>query len=105
MPHADFDASLLSERWTVISAKDEADELEAELAQELPAGHVLVGRTVVAVAIREFRKEVVFRLPGDGLWAWVHLTWTSETDARWPSTVICETWMELVDELRESGRG
>lgn len=105
MRYADFDAALLSAWWTDVRATSDADELEAELARELAPGHALAGRTAVAVAVREFRKEVVFRLPDDGRWAWVHLTWTSETDPRWPSTVMCETWQDLIAELRDADRG
>jgi hypothetical protein len=58
---------------------------------------------VVAVAARKLRKEVVYLLP-DSQWAWVHLTWRPETDPRWPSTIMADTWTELVEELRVSDR-
>ncbi|MBO0901773.1 putative glycolipid-binding domain-containing protein [Cellulomonas sp. zg-ZUI22] len=79
--------------------------LEAELAREVVEGHRLHGLPVQAVAVHRPEKEVVFWLPQEDLWAWVHLTWTKESSPRWPSVVLCDSWQALVRELREAARG
>ena len=101
----DRDLSLLSGLWTDVQVSGEAAELEAELQRELSGGHVLSGRSVAAIAARMLRKEVIFRLLDENRWAWVHLTWRSETDPRWPSTEVCETWGDVVGLLRDAERG
>ncbi|WP_162799260.1 hypothetical protein [Nocardioides sp. 616] len=99
------DLSLLSDLWTDVRESDEAAHLEAELARELAEGHVLKGRAITALAARKLRKEVIFAIPDENRWAWVHLTWNAERDARWPSTEVCGTWAELLDVLRDAERG
>jgi hypothetical protein len=97
------DLAQLSELWSDVRGSPEGAELEAELAREVPNGHVLADLPVIAVAARKLRREIVYLLP-DGRWAWVHLTWTTETDPRWPSTTIADSWEALVEELRDGGR-
>lgn len=97
------DLRQLSNLWNDVRGSAEGADLEAELAREVPVGHVLAGLPVIAVAARKLRKEIVYRLP-DGRWAWVHLTWTRETDPAWPSTVVAESWAALVEELRDGDR-
>jgi len=101
---AEPDLTDLSDRWTDVRQSAEGVNLEAELAREVPAEHVLAGVPVKAVAARKLRKEIVYSLP-DGRWAWVHLTWAPETDPGWPRTVLTESWAALVDELRDGDRG
>jgi hypothetical protein len=71
--------------------------LEAELAREAVRGHPLFGVTVRAVARRFDQDDVLFAW--DAGVAVVHLTWSRETDPRWPSTAryaSIEEWMERV---------
>ncbi|MBT9254431.1 hypothetical protein KMZ32_01825 [Phycicoccus sp. MAQZ13P-2] len=101
--HSDMDLSRLSELWTDVRGTEAGAELEAELAREVAANHPLAHVSVQAVAVRKLRKEVIYAVP-DGRWVWVHLTWTKESDPRWPSTVIVPTWDELLAELTDGGR-
>lgn len=98
------DLSLLTDLWTDVRGSDEAADLEAELVRELVEGHVLSGRAIAALAARKLRKEVIFAMPEENRWAWVHLTWQAGSDLRWPSTEVCDTWDELVALLQDSGR-
>jgi hypothetical protein len=100
----DRDLSMLSDLWTDVQASGEAQELEAELRRELSDGHVLAAQPVSVVAARKLRKEVIVRLLNDGRWAWVHLTWATESDPRWPSVEVRESWADLIGVLRESSR-
>jgi hypothetical protein len=105
VPAPEPDLSLLSEAWMDVRGSAEAVELEDELGRETSSDHVLAGRPVAVTALRRLRKEVILRLTDEDLWVWVHLTWTVEADARWPSTVICDSWEALVAELVDAGRG
>ena len=98
------DLTLLSDLWTDVRDSVEGADLEAELAREVARGHALWRVEAAAVVARQLRKEIVFSL-SDGRWAWVHLTWHTENDPRWPSVIITDTWSELVDELRDGNRG
>lgn len=100
----DVDLSRLSDAWSDVRDSPEAAELVTELRREVTPGHPLFARPVLAVAVRRLRKEVVFSLP-DRTWAWVHLTWSQESDPRWPSVAVCWSWSELVDLLRDMERG
>ena len=76
----------LPEGWEPVVGKD-ASDLEAELRREVAPSHPLRGRTLRAIARRRNRKDVLFRSDSaSGPVFWVHLTWTVETDAKWPST-------------------
>ena len=101
----DPDMSLLSENWTDVRDSAEAQELEGELVREVSLAHVLAGRPMATVAARKLRKEVIFKLTEENRWVWVHLTWRPETDPRWPSSVICDSWASLISELADAGRG
>jgi hypothetical protein len=94
-----YDVDLLPEEWTEVAGSTDALELERELTHEIPEGHLLSGRTVKAVAVRKHRKDVLYWLPEDQQWAWVHLTWTVERDTRWPVTVVADDWPAIVAEL------
>jgi hypothetical protein len=76
------------EPWQAVEDGQRA-KLEQELARELPAGHVLAGKAVRAVAARTDRDDVLFLVP-DGGCAVVHLTWSGrrEASSEWPSTVL-----------------
>lgn len=61
--------------------------LERQLQAELPDGHALSGLGVTALAQRQDCDDVLFSLDdGSGRVAVVHLTWSQNTDARWPQT-------------------
>jgi hypothetical protein len=94
----------LSEKWAVVVGSAQARELEQELDRELIPGHVLHGLRAEAIAVRQLRKETIWWLPDDAAWALVHLTWTTESDPRWPTAVILPTWGNVVAELAEWGR-
>jgi len=100
----DFDFAMLSDRWTALSAAD-AEHFEVELAREVAEGHPLFGEPVRAVAVRELKKEIIFWLPVERRWAWVHLTWTKETSPKWPSVDVHDLWASLVWALRDADRG
>ncbi len=69
--------------------------LEAELARELVAGHVLFGKTVRAAARRWDRDDFLF--VGEEIVAVVHLTWSRETDPHWPSTVLYASLSDWIE--------
>lgn len=100
----DFVATDLSSEWSVVQGLGEAAELEAELEREVSAGHVLCDRAAVAVAIRRHRKEAIFWLSDRSEWALVHLTWSAESDPRWPSTEIHGTWADVTEDLSDRRR-
>src|SRR4051794_17144677 len=81
----------LPEGWIPVD-ESESVELEAELRREGPASHRLHGQDVRAVARRKNRKDILFRSESDRRPVfWVHLTWTIESDAQWPSTEMYST--------------
>ena len=105
VPGPGFVSGDLPEGWWEIADPSEAQELESEVEREAPAGHPLRGVEVHAVACRRHRKDVLFWLPGLGSWALVHLTWTVETDSRWPSASTYDSWSDVVKELLDMGGG
>jgi hypothetical protein len=54
-----------------------------------------------AVAVR---KEVLFWLPTQDSWAWVHLTWTEEAIPKWPASELVATWDDVVLAVRDAAR-
>lgn len=88
----------LPDGWEPVVGR-EATELEAELRREVCSSHTLHGRGLRAFARRQNRKDVLFRPDLDsGAVFWVHLTWSVETDPRWPST---ESYASLDDFARQ----
>lgn len=77
--------------WQPVEGEQERTQLEEELRRELPSSHVLKGVGAVALGRRWRRDDVLFRLD-DGRFAQVHLTWSVETDPRWPDTQIFATF-------------
>lgn len=60
-----------------------------ELRRELPPGHILDGLAVTVRARRQDRDDVLFGvLDGSGRLAVVHLSYTAESDPRWPLTTL-----------------
>jgi hypothetical protein len=87
----------LLEPWGPLSLERQKS-LEAELARELHADHVLAGRSLRAVAARADQDDVLFEVDGIGF-AVVHLTWSGrrESSAQWPSSQLfpsLEDWRE-----------
>ena len=72
------------EPWVALTDAQRS-RFEEELRRELTPGHVLAGAAFRAIARRQDCDDVLFELVGDGV-AVVHLTWSRETDARWPRT-------------------
>lgn len=85
--------------WALLDA-DRAKALEVELARELPAGHVLQGRNVTAVAARIDCDDVTFEIDdGTGILAVVHMTWQRETSPKCPRTKLFESWEQWVQAV------
>ena len=99
-----FNAADLSDLWFVVIDTEQGLELEQELRREAPDGHVLRGREVRAIAMRKLMKEVLYWLPAEERWAVVHLTWYAETNPSFPTTVMCNSWHEVLAELADRGR-
>jgi hypothetical protein len=80
---------------------EQREVLQAELAEELSAGHVLHGREFVVVARSEANDDVLVALD-DGTWALVHLTWrgTPERPPR-PATVVFSAVTDAVAAMLE----
>jgi hypothetical protein len=76
------------------------DAFVRELQKEIAPRHVLHGLSVIAVARRIDRDDVLFAThdPTKAL-AVVHLTWASrsETDPQWPFTTLYESWQDWID--------
>lgn len=74
------------------------DRMETELRRELPPGHVLFDVLVRGLGYRQDCDEVALALlDGSHKYAVVHLTYSKETDPRWPDTDI----MESAEALQE----
>ena len=91
--------------WRVIAdspdVPNRANLLSTRLESELPEQHVLHGLKVRAVATRIDRDDVLFEIEGGHMpLAVVHMTWRRETDPRWPSTKLFQSWEQWVrDEM------
>jgi len=72
----------------VIADKDTRAALEAQLRTEVADGHLLSGKTIIAIARCDACDEVVFSVEEDPAWfAQVHLTWRSTPDRPpWPDS-------------------
>src|SRR5689334_20633973 len=97
LPPFDLDA-LPGDWWSVVDTK-QAQELEDELARELPNGHALMGGSAIAIAVCRQLKDAVFWLPETSEWALEHLTRRVETDPKWPSSFVTPDWQSLAQEL------
>jgi hypothetical protein len=79
---------------------DSGKTLLGELRRELPAGHVLSGIPVVAIARRTDCDDVLFVTadPSKPI-AVVHLAWSgwAGPDPRWPSTMLYEGWQDWIE--------
>ncbi len=96
---AHLDGLPLLEPWYVVTPERRA-QLDAEVASELPPGHVLAGRTLAAVAARSDQDDVLFEVSGVG-YAVVHLTWSRhrENTTEWPRAEVfasVKEWRERI---------
>jgi hypothetical protein len=76
---------------------ERAAKLTSELEREVGAGHVLYGKKVRALAMRQDCDDVLFEVPDDrGACAVVHLTWSMKTESapKFP-------WTELFPSIQE----
>ena len=92
------DVTALPGDWWAVSG-EEAAALELQVAHEAPQGHRLQGVVIKPVAVKRHLKDVIYWLPSEQQWAWVHLTGQVETDPLWPSTLLASDWERLVAQL------
>ena len=73
-------------------------DFETELYRELPKGHILEGKSLKTIARRQDMDDFLFRIANtDFEYAIVHLTWSKETDTRWPRTELYKTWDDVYE--------
>ena len=99
-----FQATDLSDAWTVVWQTTDASEYDDELGREVAKGHILHGLGVQAVAVRRHKKDVIYWVAEKQSWAVVHLTWSEERDPRWPVGDLLQDWPDVVVELADRGR-
>jgi hypothetical protein len=99
-PMVDVRGMSFLEPWAGISAERGA-KLEAQLARELPRGHILDGRPSTAVAARGDQDDVLFEVPGLG-YVVVHLSWSRgrATSAEWPRAQVYATLEQWRDRMK-----
>ena len=88
--------------------EDSSAALAEELRLEAPPGHVLHGVSVSTRARRQDQDDVLFELmDGTARFAVVHLTYSRESDPRWPRTRLfanADAWLVSIhDDHAESG--
>jgi hypothetical protein len=93
-----IDITELGSRWWAPSVT-EADQLVAELRSEMPMDHRYANETVEPVAVKKLMKDVVLWLPDREQWAAVHLTYNPETDPRWPTFTVADSWSDLLADI------
>lgn len=89
----------LPDRWHRLSQQS-GEQFEVALQRELCPEHVLYKVPVQAFARLGRRDDFLFRIP-EGCFAQVHLTWTYQSDPRWPSTDLfssLEDWKKFLEE-------
>ncbi len=74
-----------------------AARLEAELSREITSRHMPFGESARLLATRADGDDALFGL-ADGRVAEVHLTWSGETDPRWPDTTMFSSLEEWRDQ-------
>ena len=88
--------------WQIIEdSKNRAEYLSHQLESDVPPKHILYGLKARAVAFRIDMDDVLFEISdGQMPLAVVHMTWRKETDPRWPTTKLFESWEQWVrDEM------
>ncbi|MEH6812831.1 MAG: hypothetical protein V7677_09920 [Motiliproteus sp.] len=95
-----IDSKSWPEKWSRLS-DSEAHSFVQELKSELPQGHLLTGLPLKAIGRRDGRDQFLFLLEdGSNKLATVHLTWSEETDPKWPWTEIFNSfdhWITSVE--------
>jgi hypothetical protein len=88
------------EPWYSIEGETAAQAaLDAELAKELPPGHVLAGRRARAIGRRCDNDDVLYILDDpEPVYAVVHLTWRGDREDAppWPGTSLYDNVADLV---------
>jgi hypothetical protein len=88
--------------WHALDSR-KAAFLAEELRREISSSHVLSGQIVLALAQRQDRDEVLFRIEGSPpRYAVVHLTWSKqrETSPKWPTTELFESLDQFLEQMR-----
>ena len=87
------------EGWAPFQGGATDDSFVQELRREMPPGHVLKDTPLRTIGKGDYQDNVLFEiLDGSGRVAAVHLTYSSETDARWPDSKIYEDWSHFERE-------
>lgn len=86
--------------WSMIRDDELKERLNAELSREVPDGHVLYGRSASVLGRLSCSDDYLFWI-GDGRVAQVHLTWTVETQPKWPETTIHPSFFVWAAQRRE----
>jgi hypothetical protein len=82
--------------WVLIFG--DPSELEAEAQREIPPGHVLWERRLVAIARREDCDDVLFAIRGTPEVCLIHLTWSQRREAPgFPDTSCFPTMLDWCD--------
>ena len=86
---------------------ERAENCTRELFRELPHGHVLHGVRCIAVGCGRQPDDILFQVQrSDAKFAFVHLTWSAETNPEWPFTVLFRSFEDfLANEKSESESG
>jgi hypothetical protein len=86
------------EPWTPIVDPALRTSLETELRNEVAQGHVLFGRSAMALARRSDQDDVLFAVDNPSQFAVVHLSYAARPDRPpWPDTICfddVETFVE-----------
>jgi hypothetical protein len=80
-------------------------DLTGELRQELSPQHQLYDVVLKTIARRLDRDDVLFEAT-DAPYAYtiVHLTWRMETDPKWPTTVVFDSWDQVLVRIEADAR-
>ena len=84
--------------WSVVQGRPEAAEWKTKTRGQLPSGHALIGVPFAVVAVRRHQKDLILWLPTKHEWAWIHLTYSVETDPRFPWFTAYHAWNLLVED-------
>ncbi|WP_436863507.1 hypothetical protein [Acinetobacter haemolyticus] len=91
----------LPKNWVSIEEGKES-VFSNELKRELILGHVLFDKKAVAIARKVGEDNILFFFENqENQYAEVHLTWSNETNPKWPSTLIFRSfndWKETIED-------
>lgn len=91
-----------TEDWRVFDASEKEDEFLQELRSETGESnpkHPLHNKECRILGWRERGwKHFILHLPAENRYAFIHLTWSRETDPRWPSCWLFDT-VDAVNEF------